>query len=900
MKDIKLAALKIVLLVFAVELLNMFILDYAALPHLLGALLDGLTIAIAALFIMRRYSAILSRTQAKFSDFAAQVPDSVVITSSDGKITYINPAFERTAGYTLHEAVGKSPNILKSGKHEASFYRDIWQTLKNGNPWRGRIINKKKDGALYTADTIIFPVIDAEGKPVEFVGIWKDITDKLLAEEKLRKQLQTSKVLNKILKLPLENKTLAEILQSALDEILSVEWFSIEAKGAIFLADEKTNSLKLVACAGLGECGKSCAEVPAGRCLCGRVLASGKPVFKAHIDGDHETGYEGMPDHGHYVIPVASGARIYGVINVYTAPGHVRSETDIGFLTAIADILASAIHRKKTEGYVFFLKELQAKAAGIQDSKAALKLLVADICEITGWPVGEVWLPDINKRYLYQASYYHAAGHKTGTFAEQSGNFTFKKGEGFPGRAWESKKPAWAPDVTKDANFPRGNIAVSCGIKAGIAIPMIVDGEVAAVLDFFTTEPKPEDAELMNFIIASAGQLSGILRHNLLSEQLVQSQKMDAVGKLAGGIAHDFNNILGAILGYTDFLIKDLENMPRQAADALEVKKAAERAAALTRQLLTFSRKGKAERRIVNQDDIVKGLLLMLGRITGENIKLEFLHAENASRIKIDPAHLEQVIINLVVNARDAMPAGGSITIETGDTNFTAATAPVGLVEGKYAVLSVSDTGTGMSEEVKRRIFEPFFSTKPEGKGTGLGLSIVYGVIKQNNARITVDSVLGKGTTFTVYIPAVEERETSASSGSQGQGAGLTGTETVLIAEDDDMFRAVLLRVLREHGYTTLAASNAAEALSLANAHTGELHLLLTDIRMPGRNGAELAEELLKSRPGVRVLYMTGYPDADVLDLHHIDDAALLRKPIESRRLLAKVREILNKRANGK
>lgn len=279
MKDTKLAALKIVLLIFAVEFLTMFILDYAALPHLLGALLDGLTIAIAALFIMRRYSAILSRTQARFSNFAAQVPDSVVITSPDGKITYINPAFERTTGYTPREAVGKSPNILKSGKHEASFYRDIWQTLKNGKDWRGQIINKKKDGALYTADTIIFPVIDAEGKPVEFVGIWKDITDRLLAEEKLRKQLQTGKVLNKILKLPLENKTLAEFLQTALDEILSVEWFSIEAKGAIFLADEKTNSLKLAAAAKLGVCGMTCAEVPVGRCLCGRVLTSGKPIF---------------------------------------------------------------------------------------------------------------------------------------------------------------------------------------------------------------------------------------------------------------------------------------------------------------------------------------------------------------------------------------------------------------------------------------------------------------------------------------------------------------------------------------------------------------------------------------------------------------------------------------------
>ena len=256
--------------------------------------------------------------------------------------------------------------------------------------------------------------------------------------------------------------------------------------------------------------------------------------------------------------------------------------------------------------------------------------------------------------------------------------------------------------------------------------------------------------------------------------------------------------------------------------------------------------------------------------------------------------------MNLVINAKDAMPEGGTIAIKTQETGSAAGLPPAGQAAGKCAVFSVSDTGTGMSEEIKKRIFEPFFTTKPMGKGTGMGLSIVYGVIKQNNAQITVDSVLNEGTTFTVYIPAADESETTAAPESPGRGASLKGTETILIAEDDDAFRAVLLRVLKEQGYNALAASTAGEALSLAKEHTGEIQLLLTDMRMPGKTGAELAEELLQSRPDIGLLYMTGYSDADILDQHHINDTVQLHKPIEFPQLLAKIREMLDEKSNGR
>ncbi|HAH31847.1 MAG TPA: hypothetical protein DCL44_05985 [Elusimicrobia bacterium] len=838
----------------------------------------------------------IEREQTRFSDLAQQIPDSVLIAGLDEKITYVNHTFEKVTGYTKKEVMGKNLDILKNGNHEDSFYRNIQQTLASGQTWRGQITNKKKDGALYTEDAVIFPVLDKNGQPAEFVGISKDITDKLLAEEKSREYLQTSEIINKILKLSLQNKPLAEILQNTLNDILSVKWLSIETKGAIFLTDEKTNFLKMAASTGLGEfITKICAEVPAGRCLCGRALLSGKPVFKSHLDGDHENSYEGIHNHGHYVIPITAGGRVYGVITVYTKSGHIRSDYDINFLSAIADILAGIIRRVKLNERLALLKELRLKALETRDTNAALKLLTDNICDITGWEAGEVWLPSLNKLHLYRFYYHGKSGHKLETFASQSGSFIFKKGEGLPGVVWQRLEPVWFREMSKCGNLPRKKLAMAAGLKSGIGIPIIANGEFIAAITFLATEVKIGDEEMADFIGEAAGQLDLIFQQNMLAEQLVQTQKMDTVGQLAGGIAHDFNNILGAILGYTDFLIKDLKTMPRQLSDALEVKKAAERAAALTKQLLTFSRKKTAIRRVINLNDAIKELVLMLEKIIGENIKLEIALEEGVPPVKMDPTQLEQIIMNLVLNARDAMPKGGAITIKTGKNLFAAETAPAGLKAGNYAVFSVSDTGSGMSEEIKKRVFEPFFTTKPIGSGTGLGLSIVYGMIKQHNAQIIVNSVLDEGTTFTVFIPAASESETTTTPENQVQDSRLKGSETILIAEDDETSKAVLLRVLKEHGYNALAASNAMEALSLAKEHTGEIQLLLTDIRMPGKTGIELAEEMLKLRHGIKLLYMTGYTDTDILDKHHISNEALLHKPLVYQHLLAKIREMLDK-----
>ncbi|MFA6433632.1 MAG: GAF domain-containing protein [Elusimicrobiales bacterium] len=822
----------------------------------------------------------------------------------NGNVVFVNKAAERILGYDAAGLIGKhSHECFHYARPDGSKYDpkdcNIYATSHDGKV--RRIDTEafwKKDGTAVPVEYVATPVTE-NGTITGVVVSFNDLTARLLAEEKTREYLQTSAITNHILKLSLENKPLSEILQNTLDEILSVKWLSIETKGAIFLADEKTRCLKMAAKAGLGEfILKTCAEVPAGRCLCGKALLSGKPVFKAHLDGEHENSYPGIPDHGHYIIPITAGGRVYGVLNVYTGHGHARSAYDINFLSGIADILAGVIYRRKLNERLALLRDLRLKALEARDISAALKLLTDNICEITGWAAGEVWLPGLDKLHLSRSYYYGKNERRLETFASRSKNFTFKKGEGLPGAVWQKLEPVWFREMPKSGNLPRKKMAMTAGLRSGVGIPIIANGEFIAAITFLSTEVKIGDEELVNFLGEAAGQLGMIFHQNLLAEQLVQTQKMDTVGKLAGGIAHDFNNILGAILGYTGFLIRDLKNMPSQLSDALEVKKAAERAAALTKQLLAFSRKKPAVQRIIDLNGTIKGLALMLGKIIGENIKLEIVPEAGVPLVKIDPTHLEQIVINLVVNARDAIAGSGVITIKTGQKRFAEGAAPAGLKAGTYAMLTVSDTGSGMSEEIKKKIFEPFFTTKPPGKGTGMGLAIVYGVIKQNNAQITVDSVPDEGSTFTVYIPASScDGQADAEAGHRAEDARLRGSETILIAEDDEAFRPVLVRVLKEHGYNALAAAGAAGALELAEQHAGEIHLLLTDIRMPGKSGAELAGEMLKLRPGIKLLYMTGHIDIDVeiQEKHHITDDALFYKPIEYPRLLARIREVLNK-----
>jgi signal transduction histidine kinase len=381
-----------------------------------------------------------------------------------------------------------------------------------------------------------------------------------------------------------------------------------------------------------------------------------------------------------------------------------------------------------------------------------------------------------------------------------------------------------------------------------------------------------------------------------LEQELRQAQKMEAIGQLAGGVAHDFNNLLSVILGYTVLAIDGLPATDPLRPDLEEIAKAARRASELTRQLLAFSRKQVLKPQILDLNQVVTGLERMLRRVVGDDVTLTIRRAGDLGKTLADPGQLEQVLMNLVVNARDAMPTGGSLVIETRNAELTrdrASERPGGLPSG-YVVLSVTDSGVGMDEATRARIFEPFFTTKDQGKGTGLGLSTVWAIARQSGGLVEADSEPGRGTTLTLYLPraAGELEEMPAA---PAAAVTLRGSETVLLVEDDEQVRTLVRDVLYRHGYQVLEAQNGGEAFLIFEQHGSVVHLLLTDVVLPRMSGRELAERLQRQRPELRVLYVSGYTQDSVIDQGVLATGApFLSKPVMPDELLRKVRTVLD------
>jgi len=387
-----------------------------------------------------------------------------------------------------------------------------------------------------------------------------------------------------------------------------------------------------------------------------------------------------------------------------------------------------------------------------------------------------------------------------------------------------------------------------------------------------------------------------ITERRKLEEQLRQSQKMEAVGRLAGGIAHDFNNLLTVINGYSELLQNRIDEKSPLRGSVDEIRLAGDRAASLTRQLLAFSRRQVLQPKVLDLNGVISNLENMLRRLIGEDVALRTLLRPDLGTVMADPGQIEQVLLNLAVNARDAMPAGGRLVLETGNVviDETFAKDHPAIVPGLHVLLAVSDTGTGIPREIREHIFEPFFSTKERGKGTGLGLSTVYGIVKQSNGYISVYSEVGKGTTFKIYLPRVEGEVQVLSSASPP--ASLQGDETVLVVEDENSVRGIIERVLSGNGYRVLLAGEASEALRISGEHEGTIDLLVTDVVMPGMGGREVANRLGAARPGMKVLFMSGYTE-DTISHHGVLEAGLafIQKPFASDALLRKVREVLDR-----
>ncbi|MBI3723412.1 response regulator [bacterium] len=480
-------------------------------------------------------------------------------------------------------------------------------------------------------------------------------------------------------------------------------------------------------------------------------------------------------------------------------------------------------------------------------------------------------------------------------------------------RAMERHEPVHVP-ARQDEDVAERELLERAGAPALLLVPLHLGEQGLGALVLAAARKRPAGewlpfAEAVGTQIAQAVALAQAMarialeheRFKKTEEQLRHAQKMEAVGRLAGGVAHDFNNLLTAINGYSELILARLSERDPLRNDLEEIRKAGQRATALTRQLLAFSRKQLLQPRVLDLDSVVESMDGMLRRLIGEDVDLVSSRHGDLGRVRADPGQIEQVIVNLAVNARDAMPPGGKLTIETRNVDLDEAYAGQrpDVAPGPYVLLAVTDTGTGMDKQTLSHLFEPFFTTKGQGKGTGLGLSTTYGIVKQSGGHIAVYSEPGHGTTFKVYLPRVEDAPEPTPSSAR-YALSPRGSETILLVEDEDMVRSFVRMVLSMNGYTVLEATNGSEAILVCERHAERIHLLVTDVVLPQLSGRQVWERLSPLRPDMRVLYMSGYTD-DAIVHHGVLDpgTSFIQKPFTPSALAREVRAVLDAPGGG-
>lgn len=613
-------------------------------------------------------------------------------------------------------------------------------------------------------------------------------------------------------------------------------------------------------------------------------------------------------------VPVVSKETVLGAICIYWDNVRSYDEGEVGLLTALAQQAAVAIENaqlyEKAQARLSQLERLTqlghlvASPLDLQRvfdvvAEASVDLLKADLARI--WVLDEA----------ASAIRLKASKGSHGDLEPEGHSTEFPLGHGLVGWVVEHKTARYSPNIREDSLQVNKEWLEREGYVSQLAVPLLAGERALGALVVLTKVPRKfseEEADLLGLFArnaATALESARLFRQTqqaydelaLTQEQLAQSQKMEAVGRLAGGVAHDFNNLLTIIMGRCHLLQARLKADDPLRRDIDLFRKTAERATALTQQLLAFSRKQMLQPKVLDLNAVVANMETMLRRLIGEDIDLVILPGSGLGRIKADPGQLEQVIVNLAVNARDAMPKGGKLTLATANADLDEAFARQhpGARPGAHVLLEVRDTGMGMDAETVTHVFEPFFTTKEKGKGTGLGLSTVYGIVKQHEGYILVESEPERGATFRIFLPRAHDAAERVAAGGTPTAGPLKGSETVLLVEDEEEVRTLAREVLAENGYTVLEAANGGDALLISERHAGTIHLLLTDVVMPLMSGPELARRLALYRQELKVLYMSGYTE-EALGHHGVLDPGieLLSKPFTPAGLAQKAREVLD------
>ncbi len=781
--------------------------------------------------------------------------NGIVITDRDGAIVWVNPAFTELTGYTATEALGRNPrDLVRSGQQDRAFYEELWATIVAGNVWRGELINRRKDGSLYVEEQSITPVRDARGEISHFVAVKQDITERRQAEEEVRARMQLA-ALRATISLSLSTvDSLPQALQRCAEALVTHLGAGL---ASIWTLDTAAGVLELQASAGStpprpGPYDRiALGEFDIGQIALGRApRTSNAPMDNLDIAGRDWARQQGITAFaGH---PLIVNDRVVGVMALFfrTPP----SASVISTLAFVADHLAEGIERHHTT------EALRASEERVRFALENANVGIWDADYRTGTIT---WSPILEAQY----------GLQPGTFG---GTF-----EAFMALIHPDDREATI-DVIRHAEQTGADFTT-----LGRAI--LPDGRIrwlsGAGRVALDARGKP---------IRGIGVSIDITERRTLEEQYQQAQKMEAVGRLAGGVAHDFNNLLTAILGYCELVLQDIPPDDPIRGNIEEIQKAGMTAAGLTRQLLTFSRKQIIDPELLDLNAVVAEMLPMLQRLIGEDVAVVLATHREPLTVNVDRGQLQQVVMNLAVNARDAMPAGGTLTI---------ATAPVELDEayvashptarpGDYAALSVTDTGTGMTPEVRDHLFEPFFTTKDVGKGTGLGLATIDGIVKQSGGSIGVYSEVGRGTSFNVYLP--RSRAEAAPLRVAPATRHAEPHETVLVVEDAEELRELASKALLRYGYTVLVAADAREAMAVFDANPS-IDVVLTDVVMPTMSGPELSRHLVARRPGLKVIFMSGYTE-DAVVQHGVlkEGIVFMHKPFTPESLARKIREVLD------
>jgi len=787
----------------------------------------------------------LTVEKACFEQIIENAPEAISIVDQELRVLRINAEFTRLFGFTADEAAGKRLDRLIVPPDRYAETAWIAECIKTESKLSLETRCQRKDGSLVEVLLSTSPVT-LNGKRVGAYASYRDITEQKRTEE-----------LNAALYAIAARSQSAEDLQQFFAAIHNIVGQLMNARNFyIALYDSQAQLLSFPYF--VDEEDPTPAPKPLGRGLTEYILRSGEPLLVTpavfeELERRGEVESIGTPSLDWLGVPLKSGTACIGVLVVQTYNENTRfGERDREILKFVSQQLAATIEHKR---YEEALRRSEAR------SRSLILSAAFGICRCT---LGGRFL-DVNPALINMLGH----GSVEDLLKLDARREVFVNPQDLDRLAEDYRR-------TGSLN----GVELQWRRKDGRVIIVRLSGCAATISD--------EPEEVLELIAED------ITDRRQLEEQLRQAQKMDAVGRLAGGVAHDFNNLLMVINGYTEVLLEQLEQGSAMHHKVQSIQQAADRAATLTRQLLAFSRKQLLELKVVDVNIVIGDMERLLRPLIGENIELVTRLSPETGHTRADAGQLEQVIMNLVVNAKDAMPEGGKLTVESSDVTVRHSFREHRFIQpGRYAVISVTDTGHGMDKETQSRIFEPFFTTKEKGKGTGLGLSTVYGIVKQSNGYVFAQSELGAGTTFYVYLPRVEDSAEELSP-AQSQQSEAGGCETVLLVEDEESVRELVRLTLAARGYKVLEAENGECGLRVSESFKENIDILITDVVMPGIGGRELAKKLLALRPGISVLYLSGYTeDAVITQGAPGPSTAFLQKPFTLQNLAKKVREVL-------